>query len=189
MGLIQRDIHGVAELLHSGGKVGIKCLLRHRHIAEVGDKFHVSLRRRQPFKKGNTRFFPLRGGFCRAHSHAPLHDQFFAAVKHRVGHGGDGHLLRGVVRVSHRVGVIEYTGRGRCGDNGIAGAERFRGVAVLQPYAALQRRVGVRLPCPLKGWAEADAVTLEKILPQRLHPYLKVVDKKALPSIRGIPLR
>ena len=131
IGLIQRDIHGVAELLHSGGKVGIKCLLRHRHIAEAGDEFHVSLRRRQPFKEGNTRFFPLRGGFCRAHSHAPLHDQFFAAVKHRVGHGGDRHLLRGVVGIGHRVGVIEYTGRGRYGDNGIAGAERFRGVAVL----------------------------------------------------------
>lgn len=42
--------------------------------------------------------------------------------------------------------------------------------------------------------AEADAVTLEKIPPQRLHTYLKVVevvvvDKKALPGVRGIPLR
>ena len=40
----------------------------------------------------------------------------------------------------------------------------------------------------------ASTVILEKILPQRLHPYLKVVeviviDKKALPGVRGIPLR
>ena len=63
----------------------------------------------------------------------------------------------------------------------------------MQPQAARQSRPGIRLPCPLEPGAESYTVIPEKVLAQRFHAHLKVIEvvivgKEAFAGIRGVLL-
>lgn len=134
---IKLNIFFLAKPFHRGGKLFLDRFGGHREIPGADGEFRIDLRLREPFQKGHRRPFPFLRGAHHAHPGATLHHQRLASVKNGAGIGHQLHLFRGIVAVGHFVGEIENAGGGNHRSDDFPGAQGLRGVAVLEPEAAL----------------------------------------------------